>query len=274
VALQCNGTGQLITTSGNVSQGSTTSGQTGVLMQGAVTTSAPSYTTAQTSPFSLDTNGNLRVNVVAGATGNSAAAATGSAVPANAGYTGIKVGSNLVGVTGVNPSGAIEAAQVDIASVAGTTIATGHGTASGAIRVEMPTDGTGQVAISQTTPGVTNGVSAVLTTGGGWTPLTLPGLTNTATAIKASAGQLGMLYCYNPNSSQVYAQIYNTASGSVTVGSTSNVLTIGIPATSNGGFPMNFPGIQFSTAISIALTTTAAGGTAPSTAVDCSAAYN
>ena len=44
-----------------VSQASTTSGQKGGLIQGAVTTSAPSYTTAQTSPFSLDTSGNLRV---------------------------------------------------------------------------------------------------------------------------------------------------------------------------------------------------------------------
>lgn len=45
---------------GFVAQGSTTSGQTGPLIQGAVTTSAPSYTTAQTSPLSLDTAGNVR----------------------------------------------------------------------------------------------------------------------------------------------------------------------------------------------------------------------
>lgn len=44
-------------------QGSTTSGQNGALMQGAVTTAAPSYTTAKTNPLSLDTSGNLRVSV-------------------------------------------------------------------------------------------------------------------------------------------------------------------------------------------------------------------
>lgn len=44
-------------------QASTTSGEKGVLIQGAVTTSAPSYTTAQTDPLSLDTSGNLRVSV-------------------------------------------------------------------------------------------------------------------------------------------------------------------------------------------------------------------
>jgi hypothetical protein len=51
-------------------QSSTTSGQTGMLIQGAVTTGSPTYTTGQTNPLSLDTAGNLRVNVVAG--GNSA----------------------------------------------------------------------------------------------------------------------------------------------------------------------------------------------------------
>jgi hypothetical protein len=45
-----------------ITQGSTTSGQPGELIMGAVTTTAPSYTTGQTSPLSLDTSGNLRVN--------------------------------------------------------------------------------------------------------------------------------------------------------------------------------------------------------------------
>lgn len=46
-------------------QGSTTSGQTGPLSQGAVTTAAPSYTTGQTSPLSLTTAGALRVDASA-----------------------------------------------------------------------------------------------------------------------------------------------------------------------------------------------------------------
>lgn len=56
-----------------LAQGSTTSGQKGVLMQGAVTTSAPSYTNAQTSPVSLDTSGNVRITcTTCGITDNSA----------------------------------------------------------------------------------------------------------------------------------------------------------------------------------------------------------
>ncbi len=46
-----------------VAQGSTTSGQNGTLIQGAVLTSAPTYTTAQTSPVTMDTAGAIRVNV-------------------------------------------------------------------------------------------------------------------------------------------------------------------------------------------------------------------
>lgn len=43
-------------------QGSTTSGQSGPLIQGAVTTAAPTYTTAQTRPLSLTTAGGLRID--------------------------------------------------------------------------------------------------------------------------------------------------------------------------------------------------------------------
>lgn len=48
-----------------VAQGSTTSGEKGPLIQGAVTTAAPSYTTAQTSPLSLTLAGALRVDASA-----------------------------------------------------------------------------------------------------------------------------------------------------------------------------------------------------------------
>lgn len=43
-----------------VAQGSTTSGQTGALVQGAVTTAAPTYSNATTRPLSLDVAGNTR----------------------------------------------------------------------------------------------------------------------------------------------------------------------------------------------------------------------
>jgi hypothetical protein len=39
----------------------------------------------------------------------------------------------------------------NLAQVAGATVATGHGTAAGALRVELPTDGTGVVVVTQAT---------------------------------------------------------------------------------------------------------------------------
>lgn len=46
-----------------LAQGANTSGQVGILSQGAVTTSAPTYTTAKTNPLSLTTGGALRGDI-------------------------------------------------------------------------------------------------------------------------------------------------------------------------------------------------------------------
>ena len=66
-ALQTTGNSSLSTIAANtanitVSQGSSTAGQTGQLTQAAVTNSAPTYVTGQTSPLSLTTAGALRTD--------------------------------------------------------------------------------------------------------------------------------------------------------------------------------------------------------------------
>jgi hypothetical protein len=80
----------------------------------------------------------------------------------------------VVLTTGSATIGALVANQsVNLSQVAGSSTATGHGTASGALRVELPTDGTGvvglntgsnivgQVGIDQTTSGTTNLVAII-----------------------------------------------------------------------------------------------------------------
>jgi len=62
-----------------LAQGSTTSGQSGPIVQGAVTTSAPTYVTAKTNPLSLTTAGALRVD------GSGVTQPISGAVTANAG---------------------------------------------------------------------------------------------------------------------------------------------------------------------------------------------
>jgi hypothetical protein len=58
-----NAAGTTINPAEDYAQGSTTSGENGVLAQGASTTAAPTYSTGTTNPLSLDTSGNLRVTV-------------------------------------------------------------------------------------------------------------------------------------------------------------------------------------------------------------------
>lgn len=93
-------------------------------------------------------------------------------------------------------------------------------------------------------------------------------LTNSAQAIKASAGQLYGWYIYNPNSSAQFVQLYNTAAASVTVGTTSPLFMLTIPATSAANVEFT-NGITFSNAgWSCAATSTAGGNGAPTTALD------
>jgi hypothetical protein len=159
-------------------QGSTTSGQSGVLVQGAVTTGAPSYTTAQTSPLSLDTTGSLRVAITSGAGSGGTAVAdrTGTFTPGSTSFTPIGgyVDDSASDALAEGNPGAVRmttarAMHQNIAQVAGATVATGNGTAAGAIRVALPTDGTG--AISTVTTVTTLTGTTTLTPGTGATNL-------------------------------------------------------------------------------------------------------
>jgi hypothetical protein len=100
-------------------------------------------------------------------------------------------------------------------------------------------------------------------------PFRAAALTNTAVQVKASAGEIRWATCGNANASSEYLQVYDVA-GAVTVGTTTPTLSIPIPV-GGGFFAINS---QYFNAIKIAATTTAAGGTAPGTALDCSAGFN
>lgn len=85
-------------------QGSSTASQTGPLIQGAVTTAAPSYTTAQTSPISLTTAGAVRTDSSATTQPISAAALplpSGASTAANQ----TTANSSLSSIDGKIPSG-------------------------------------------------------------------------------------------------------------------------------------------------------------------------
>lgn len=81
-----------------LAQASTTSGQSGPLVQCAVTTSAPTYSSTTTNPLSCDTSGNLRITGSITAS-NPSVSSTGSAVPASATYIGGNKSGTLTGIT-------------------------------------------------------------------------------------------------------------------------------------------------------------------------------
>lgn len=76
--------------------------------------------------------------------------------------------------------------------------------------------------------------------------------------VKTSAGQLYWIHAMNMVATARYLKFYNATAANVTVGSTTPVLTIPIPAnsTTGAGFTVSIPqGLEFSTAISVACTT-------------------
>jgi hypothetical protein len=109
----------------------------------------------------------------------------------------------------------------------------------------------------------------------GWLPKLLNGLTATVTSVKNSNhGQLGALYCYNPNASVAYLQVFDAATTSaVTLGTTTPKLSFGFAATSGQTIPVGTMGIYFANGIQVAAATTATGSSAPGSAMDCNATY-
>ena len=120
-------------------------------------------------------------------------------------------------------------------------------------------------------------VTQIPATVNGWTPKLESGLSNSVVTVKGSAGELGAYHCLNQSGAVAYVQVFDAAtSGAVTLGSTTPVLSFGLPAAASlpGGGNLEWSnGIHFASGIQIAATTTATGSTAPSTAIDCNFAY-
>lgn len=139
-------------------------------------------------------------------------------------------------------------------------------TAVTAITNALPA-GTNNIGFVTPTPGTTGGwLSINATAADGATACT-----NSAQAIKASAGTFGGYFYNNPNTADEYIQVYNVAFGSVTVGTTNPQLTFHLPGAASNSVAANLEignGLNFATAMSFACTTTAGGNGAPSTALD------
>jgi hypothetical protein len=160
----------------------------------------------------------------------------------------------------------------------GTQPVTGSGNATGALRVELANNGTGLVGLNAGS-NLIGAVNLQTNTGTGWTNFNATSgdgstaLTNTAQQLKSSAGKVGGWFIYNPNSAVAYVILYNSLSANVTVGTTTPLMVLPIPPLTAANLEM-VHGINFSTAISAAATSTAAGNGAPTTALDVNIFYN
>lgn len=101
---------------------------------------------------------------------------------------------------------------------------------------------------------------------------------NTAQACKTSEGDLHYIHALNPNSVDVYLQLFDVVAASVSVGTTTPKVSFLVPAgngTDAGGFTENFGDypVHFETAITYACTTTATGGTDPTTGLTVNLMY-
>jgi len=93
----------------------------------------------------------------------------------------------------------------------------------------------------------------------GWTPHRLvSAASNNATNVKASAGQIGFIWCVNLNAAIRYLKLYNKASAPAPASDNALlVATLPIPASVTGaGFMIPIPaGVNFSTGIGYAMVT-------------------
>jgi len=150
----------------------------------------------------------------------------------------------------------------DLAHVAGEAIV-----GNGARRIDTPASSAGSSGDWATMDASAEGalwVTQTPTTTGGLTIHKTDALVATAVAVKASAGNIYGYHIFNPNTADIYVHVYNIAQGSTTVGTSSRTISMLVPG---GGvldavFPMP---LGFSTAITVAATTTLTGSSAPST---------
>ena len=254
---------------GNVAAATTDSGNT-VKVGGKYNATPPTYTDGQRGDLQLDAGGNLKVTTSAAVTiaSNSSVNVNqlgGTATDTN---SGSKSAGTLRVVLATDQPQLTNALKVDGSAVtqpvSGTM--TVQQSTAGNLKVDLSGTAANTTAIKVDGSAVTQPVSLAPSSSTGWSVSSQTALTNTKASIKASTGTLGGYMLYNPNAAAVYIQVFDVASGSVTLGTTTPTYVIPLPpaAAANIEFAL---GIAHGTAIVAAATTTATGSAAPSSSI-------
>lgn len=130
----------------------------------------------------------------------------------------------------------------NITQMNGANVTMGNGASgTGVQRVTIASDSTGVIGL-------------LPKTSGGLTTFRSIDVDETEEEIKATAGQLFGWFIYNNAATTIYVKFYNATAANVTVGTTTPVITVPIPA--GAGANVEYTnGVAFSTAITIAATT-------------------
>lgn len=150
-----------------------------------------------------------------------------------------------------------------------------------AIRAQLPASLGAKTAANSLSVTPASNATFTLTAESGFLTVRTQTLTSTAQTIKTSSGSVMGWNFINVNTSAVYVKFYNALIADVTVGGTTPVLTVAVPAGSatNPGINMVTPDLVpfevFNTAISFACVTGLAdnSNTAPATAIHASVRY-
>lgn len=128
---------------------------------------------------------------------------------------------------------------------------------------------------AETVANTTGGASTYSAVGGTGNAL----LTNSAVAAATGVHNLYAVAFWNPNTVDIFVQVFDVAHASVTLGTTVPKLVFRVPAGNGvqaGSWEQRFAGeskIAFATEIALAATTTATGSTAPTTGVHAAVVY-
>lgn len=179
------------------------------------------------------------------------------------GFTYFRVRLSTV-ITGTGTASVFIAPQTfavePLVTVGNATAANLQATVTGSVTANASTNAIGLVGLNPSLSSV------------GLTVFSNQALTNTVTAVKTSAARMHQYDFYNPNATGVWIQLFNLATGSVTLGTTAPTRTIYLPATSGRDWSSSFSD-SWSTALTIACTTTNTGSTAPSSAIQAYIGY-
>lgn len=261
---------------GNVASGATDTGSP-VKVGGRFNSTRPTLTDGQRGDTQLDARGNLSTVIVpqTGVTGWAARnddADAVAVVSANNIFRVLAEGMLFNGTTWDRLRGDVtNGLDVDVTRVTGTvttaesqviaddaafTIGTSKVLAGGFLADETSTDSVDEGDVGAARMTLDRKLRTVQTphTAGGLSMFRTLDADETEEDVKTSAGQLYGWFIYNAGAAVVYVKIYNATAANVTVGSTTPVLTIPIPAASAANVEFT-NGIEFTTAITIAATT-------------------